>query len=438
MTAVTTESRPTSASTHVPGAWWVAAGACLAIIGAGAFTTMSGLLVQPLATEFSWPRGSIGVAIAVNMVLYGLTAPFAAALMDRVGIRRVVPVAMLLIALGAGLTTVVSAPWQLTLYWGLFVGIGTGSVTMVFAATVANRWFVARRGLVVGLLTASSVLGQFLFLPLLSWIIEQHHWRPGVATIGFAALAISPLVWLMLRDRPADGGAVAVGAHPPNSAVDSNADSGSSVTRRTMGALVAAARTWPFWLLAGTFAICGASTNGVMWSHFTPAAHDHGMPMTSASSLLALIGIFNVVGTVSSGWLTDRIDPRWLLSIFFATRGLSLSLLPLLFASTVSVPMVAFVVVFGILDVATVPPVIALCGERYGADSAIVFGWINAAHQIGAGLMAFLGGAIRDALGSYTTVWIAAAALCEVAALAVLAMPGRGAHLTDPTPLHAA
>lgn len=403
MTTTTERRSPTDNNR----AWRVAAGACLAIIGAGAFTTMSGLLVEPLASEFAWPRSSIGTAIAVNMVLYGLTAPFAAALMDHVGIRRVVPGALVLIAVGAGLTTTISAPWQLTVYWGLLVGIGSGSVTMVFAATVASRWFVARRGLVVGLLTASSVVGQFLFLPLLSRIIDLHHWRPGVATIGFAALALSPVVWLLLRDQPAD------------------TDQSSGITRRTVGALVTSARTWHFWLLAGTFAICGASTNGVMWSHFTPAAHDHGMPMTSASSLLALIGIFNVVGTVSSGWLTDRLDPRWLLSIFFATRGLSLSLLPLLFASTVSVSMVAFVVVFGILDVATVPPVIALCGERYDADSAIVFGWINAAHQIGAGLMAFLGGAIRDALGSYTIVWLAAAALCQVAALAVLAMPPR-------------
>jgi predicted MFS family arabinose efflux permease len=410
------ESRAIARGAKVHRAWWVAGVSCLAIMAAGAFTTMSGLLVDPLHTEFDWSRGSIGIAVSVNMVLYGLAAPFAAALMDRVGIRRVVASALLLIAVGAALTTVMTSPWQLLLFWGLLVGLGCGSVTMVFAATVANRWFTARRGLVTGLLTAASVLGQFSFLPLLSSIIDHHEWRPGIVTIALAALIVVPLVWLVLRDHPADVGLAAFGASqfaPKPAPVPGAA-------RRTIRVLRTSVKTVPFWLLAGTFAICGASTNGIMWSHFTPAAHDHGMPMTAASSLLALIGIFNVAGTVSSGWLTDRVDPRSLLGIYFALRGVSLSVLPLLLTSRIDIPMIAFVIVFGILDVATVPPTIALCREHYGEDSAIVFGWVNASHQIGAGLMAFLGGVARDAFGSYTVVWIVSAALCEVAALVAL------------------
>lgn len=410
------ESRAAARGAKVHRAWWVAGVSCLAIMAAGAFTTMSGLLVDPLHTEFDWSRGSIGIAVSVNMVLYGLAAPFAAALMDRVGIRRVVASALLLIAVGAALTTVMTSPWQLLLFWGLLVGLGCGSVTMVFAATVANRWFTARRGLVTGLLTAASVLGQFSFLPLLSSIIDHYEWRPAIVTIALAALIVVPLVWLVLRDHPADVGLAAFGASQftPKPAPVPDA------ARRTIRVLRTSVKTVPFWLLAGTFAICGASTNGIMWSHFTPAAHDHGMPMTAASSLLALIGIFNVAGTVSSGWLTDRVDPRWLLGIYFAFRGVSLSVLPLLLTSRIDIPLIAFVIVFGILDVATVPPTIALCREHYGKDGAIVFGWVNASHQIGAGLMAFLGGVARDAFGSYTVVWISSAALCEVAALVAL------------------
>lgn len=406
---------------RVHRAWWVAGVSCLAIIAAGTFTTMSGLLVDPLHTEFDWSRGTIGIAVSVNMVLYGLAAPFAAALMDKVGIRRVIAGALLIIAAGSSLTTIMTSSWQLVLFWGFLVGLGCGSVTMVFAATVANRWFVKRRGLVTGLLTAASVFGQFVFLPVLSSIIDHYQWRPAIMTIALTALIVVPFVWLLLRDHPADVGITAFGARefaPKPSPV-------RGVARRTVRVLGTSVRTMPFWLLALTFAICGATTNGIMWSHFAPAAHDHGMPMTVAASMLAMIGIFNVVGTISSGWLTDRVDPRRLLCIFFALRGVSLLLLPILMTSTVQPQMIAFVILFGILDVATVPPTIALCREFYGEDSAIVFGWINASHQVGAGLMAFLGGVARDTTGSYTVVWIVAGSLCEAAALIALTIVRR-------------
>ncbi|TFB66789.1 MFS transporter [Cryobacterium sp. Hz9] len=394
-------------------AWVVAGISSVAIIAAGTFTTMSGLLVDPLHNQFDWSRGTIGIAVSVNMVLYGLAAPFAAALMDKVGIRRVIAGALLIITAGSALTTVMTASWQFVLFWGFLVGLGCGSVTMVFAATVANRWFVKRRGLVTGLLTAASVFGQFVFLPVLSSIVDQHQWRAAILTSALTALIVVPFVWLLMRDHPADLGMKAFGARdfaPKPGTVP-------GVARRTLRVLGTSARTVPFWLLAFTFAICGATTNGIMWSHFVPAASDHGMPMTVAASLLAMIGIFNVVGTITSGWLTDRMDPRRLLSVYFAVRGASLLLVPMLMSSTVQPEMIAFVIFFGILDVATVPPTIALCREFYGDDSAIVFGWINASHQIGAGLMAFLGGVARDTTGSYTIVWITAGVLCFVAAL---------------------
>ncbi len=402
-------------------AWFVAAVTFVTIIGAAAFRSLPGLLINPLHDEFDWSRGTISAAVSVNLALYGLTAPFAAALMDRFGIRRVVAVALAVIALGSGLTVWMTAAWQLMLYWGLLVGLGTGSMALAFAATVTNRWFTERRGLVTGILTAASASGQLIFLPLLSWIIDTYDWRPAAVTVSLAALTVIPFVWLLLRDHPADVGLKPYGAKefvPKPEPVPGAA-------RRTINVLLSAIRTGPFWLLAGTFAICGASTNGLIQTHFVPAAHDHDMPITAAASLLAVIGVFDVVGTIASGWFTDRYDPRRLLAVYYALRGVSLLFLPLLLAPTVHPPMIFFIVFYGLDWVATVPPTVALCREHYGDDSAIVFGWVLASHQVGAALVAFLGGMARDVFGSYDVVWYASGALCAAAALMALVIRRR-------------
>ncbi|MFJ4563740.1 MFS transporter [Streptomyces caelestis] len=408
---------------RVHRAWFVAAVTFVTIIGAAAFRSVPGLLIDPLHDEFDWSRGTIGAAVSVNLALYGLTAPFAAALMDRFGIRRVVAVALTVIALGSGLTVWMTAAWQLMLCWGLLVGLGSGSMALAFAATVTNRWFTERRGLVSGILTAASASGQLIFLPLLSWIVERHDWRPAAVTVALAALAVVPFVWLLLRDHPADVDLKPYGATefvPKPAPVPGAA-------RRAVTVLFSAARTGPFWLLAGTFAICGASTNGLIQTHFVPAAHDHGMPLTTAASLLAVIGVFDVVGTIASGWFTDRFEARRLLAVYYSLRGVSLLFLPLLLVTPgVQPPMIFFIVFYGLDWVATVPPTLALCREQYGEDSAIVFGWVLASHQVGAALVAFLGGVARDTFGSYDVVWYASGALCAVAALMALVIRRRG------------
>lgn len=401
---------------RVHRAWSVAAVTFVTIIGAAAFASLPGLLIEPLHREFDWSRGTIGFAVSVNLALYGLTAPFAAALMDRFGIRRVVAVALTVIAAGSVLTVGMTEPWQLVLYWGVLVGLGSGSMALAFAATVTNRWFVRRRGLVTGILTAAGASGQLVFLPLLSWLVEHHGWRPAAVTVALSALAVVPFVWLLLRDHPADTGVAAYGAEgftpkPPPV---------RGAARRAVGVLLSAARTGPFWLLAGTFAICGASTNGLIKTHFVPAAHDHGMPITAAASLLAVIGVFDIVGTIASGWFTDRFEARRLLAVYYALRGVSLLFLPMLLAPSVQPPMVFFIVFYGLDWVATVPPTIALCREHYGEDSAIVFGWVLASHQVGAAVVAFAGGVARDVFGSYDVVWYASGALCAAAALMAL------------------
>ncbi|MGW4446230.1 MFS transporter [Streptomyces sp. NPDC004682] len=431
-TSEATAADPTPAGRRrVHRAWFVAAVTFVTIIGAAAFRSLPGLLIDPLHAEFGWSRGTIGAAVSVNLALYGLTAPFAAALMDRFGIRRVVAVALTVVALGSGLTVWMTEPWQLILCWGLLVGLGSGSMALAFAATVTGRWFTARRGLVSGILTAASASGQLIFLPLLSWMIESgHDWRPAAVTVALAALVVVPFVWLLLRDHPADVGLAPYGASefvpkPPPL---------TGAARRTLGVLARAARTGPFWLLAGSFAICGASTNGLIQTHFVPAAHDHGMPVTAAASLLAVIGVFDVVGTIASGWFTDRFEPRRLLAVYYALRGTSLLFLPVLLnlGPEVKPPMVFFIVFYGLDWVATVPPTLALCRDRYGDDSAIVFGWVLASHQIGAALVAWLGGVARDVFGSYDMVWYASGALCAAATLMVLVIRRRPAPLSPP------
>jgi sugar phosphate permease len=397
-------------------AWVVAPVTFVTLVGSAAFRSVPGVLMDPLHMEFGWSHGTIGFAVSVNMVLFGLISPFAAALMDRFGIRVVVTTALLLISVGSGLTVFMTAAWQLVLCWGVLVGVGAGSMSMAFVATVVNRWFVARRGLVSGILTAGNATGQLVFLPVVAWITTHHGWRSAALTTAAAALVVVPLIVFLMRDHPADMGLQAYGATaedpgpPPHQAAGSTAGRAVRVLRDSM-------RSPTFWLLAGGFAICGATTNGLIATHFIPAAMDHGMPPTTAASLLALVGLFDVGGTIASGWFTDRVDPRWLLLSYYTLRGVGLAVLPSLLAPHTTPGTWVFVIFYGLDWVATVPPTVMLCREWFGAeDGSIVFGWIFASHQIGASAMAFGAGVIRDDTGSYNPAFYLAAGLCVVAA----------------------
>ncbi|MER6948797.1 MFS transporter [Nonomuraea sp. NPDC000554] len=393
-------------------AWWVAAVAFVAILGAAGFRATPGVLINPLQEEFGWSKGTISLAVSVNLVLYGLTAPFAAALMDRFGMRRVVSLALLLVAAGSGLTVLMTASWQLLLCWGVLVGLGTGSMALVFVATVTDRWFVRHRGLVTGVLTAAGATGQLIFLPVLAQLAEGPGWRVASLAVAASALAVVPFVWWLLRDHPADVGLTALGAEPD---VPPVARQHANAALRAVTVLRSAARTRAFWFLAGGFAICGASTNGLVGTHFIPAAHDHGMAEPTAAGLLAVVGIFDIAGTVASGWLSDRMDPKVLLGVYYGLRGLSLMVLPSLFAATTEPSMLIFIVFYGLDWVATVPPTVALCRRVYGADGAVVFGWVFASHQVGAAIAAVGAGLARDHLGAYDLAWYGAGALCILA-----------------------
>jgi MFS family permease len=402
-------------------AWTVAAVAFLALVGAAGFRAAPGVLMVPLQQEFGWSTTVLSAAVSINLVLFGLTAPFAAALMERFGIRAVTATALVLIGMGSALTVLVNQSWQILLTWGLLIGLGTGSMALVFAATIANTWFSRSRGLVIGILTAGSAAGQLVFLPFIAILAQDPGWRQASLLIAAGALAVVPLVLKFLKNSPADVGVLPYGAAPAAGGAEEQpaAEAGDrpNAAVRALQVLRRASKVRTFWALAAGFAICGATTNGLIGTHFIPSAHDHGMPETTAAGLLAVVGIFDIVGTIASGWLTDRFNPRVLLAVYYQFRGIGLLVLPLLLNAEVQPSMIVFVVIYGLDWVATVPPTAAICRETFGADGSVVFGWVFAAHQLGAAAAAIAAGALRDATGHYNYAWFGAAAMCTIAAV---------------------
>lgn len=422
-----TTSRP-----RLHRAWWVAAVVLAALVAAAGFRSSTGALLEPLESEFGWSRATTSGAVTANLVIYGLTAPFAAALMERFGIRRVVAASLVLVALGSGLTTVMTAAWQLWLLWGVAVGIGTGAMALVLGAIVANRWFVeARRGLVTGIFSAAGAAGQLVFLPGIAALATGPGWRWAALVVTVAAVLLVPLVLLVVRDRPADLGLQPYGATVSTAATAEPTSAGvtTGAARLAVRTLRESLRSRTFWILFGTFWICGWSTNGLIGTHFIPAAHDHGMPQTTAAGLLALIGIFDLVGTIASGWLTDKVDPRLLLCGYYGLRGLALLFVPALLGPDIHPNLFIFIVFYGLDWVATVPPTIALCRRHFGvARSGVVFGWVFASHMVGAGVAASYAGWVRTSTGDYFTAWLTAGGLCLFAALACLAISRSPEH----------
>ena len=382
------------------------------------FRSAPSVLIVPLEDAFGWSRSDISLAVAINILLFGLVSPFAAALMEKFGIRKVVMLALTTVSFGAFLTIFIQAPWQLIATWGVIVGVGTGSMALVFAATVANRWFVAKRGLVTGILTAAAATGQLIFLPGLSQLSNTYGWKSVSITVSSFALLVIPFIYLFLRENPADLGLLPYGApadwQPP-------AKSDLSAGALAIDTLIQSSKRKNFWYLFGSFFVCGLSTSGLIGTHFIPAAHDHGMPTTLAASLLAMVGVFDVIGTVFSGWLTDRYDPRKLLFFYFGLRGLSLFLLPSILFSSIEAPTLVFVIFYGLDWVATVPPTIMLCRAVLGPQRAsVVYGWVFVGHQIGGAVAAFGAAILRVQIGDYAVAFYISGALCIVTSYFVL------------------
>jgi MFS family permease len=404
-------------------AWLIVLVTFVTLITTAGFRATPGVLIVPLQHEFGWSRATISLAVSLGLVCFGLAAPFSAALMERFGVQRVMLVALVTVAAGASLTTVMNASWQLDLLWGVVVGSATGAVSVPLAATIANRWFEEKRGLVTGILTASNASGQLIFLPALALLTTTFGWRSAaLAVSGVALLVVFPVVALVMRDRPRSVGLLPYGA----TAEPVVPERSGSPFKPAIEGLMLGLRSRNFWLLGGSFFICGLSTNGLIGTHLIPAAVDHGMSAVAGASLLAMIGGFDMVGTIASGWLTDRVDPRFLLLWYYALRGLALLALPYAFGSWGA--LVVFSVFYGLDWVATVPPTAALAADTFGRERVgVVFGWIFAMHQFGAAAAAWAAGATRGWFGSYTFAFVSAGATCLLASLLVtqIKLPGR-------------
>jgi len=402
---------------------FVAAGAVfVALMAAAGLRAAPGVLMLPLERAFGWDRGTISAAAAVGIFLYGLTGPFAAALMQSFGVRRTVTLALAIMAISTALSSFMSQPWQYVATWGVLTGVGSGAVAMVLGATVVNRWFVERRGLMMGLLSASTASGSLIFLPGMAALAEAGGWRPVVLAIAAVMALLAPLVWLLLPEAPA-----AIGQRPYGAPADYQppAPGGSGALRGAFGALFRAARTRTFWLLFAGFFVCGLTTNGLVGVHMIAMCADQGLPATRAAGLLALMGIFDLIGTTASGWLTDRYDPRKLLFVYYGLRGLSLMVLPFTDFSLLALGI--FAVFYGLDWIATVPPTVRLANEAFGdRDGPIVFGWIAAGHQAGAATAAVTAGVIRAMQGRYLEAFVLAGVAGLVAAVASI-MIRRGA-----------
>ena len=398
--------------------WVVVAVTFLAMLVTAGAMGAPGVLIVPLEREFGWDNAQISTALALRLLLFGLFGPFAAAFMNRFGVRRVTLCALTLITAGLLASLAMTRVWQLVLLWGVVVGIGTGLTAIVLAATVATRWFTKRRGLVVGLLTASSATGQLVFLPLIAELTGRFGWRLALVFVCGLLVLAAIVALLLMRDRPSDlnlppYGESAVTPPPP-------AGTGLvSLLLSPFAVLNEAARVPLFWVLFATFFICGASTNGLIQTHFITLCGDYGLAAVGAASVLAMMGVFDFFGTIGSGWLSDRFDNRWLLFWYYGLRGLSLLYLP--FTDFTFYGLSLFAVFYGLDWIATVPPTVKLTADRFGRERAgVVFAWVFAGHQIGAASAAFGAGFSRTEFASYLPAFFAAGALCIIAAALVL------------------
>ncbi|MFG1317190.1 MFS transporter [Xanthobacter autotrophicus] len=402
--------------------WAVAAVTFLTMLVTAGAVGAPGVLMGPLQSEFGWATADISSAFAVRLMLFGLLGPFAAAFMNRFGIRPVATVALTLIAAGVVGSFTMTKLWHLVLLWGVVVGVGTGLTAMVLGATVATRWFAQRRGLVLGLLTASTATGQLVFLPLLARLTEVLGWRSALGLVLAMLLVAVVCVLLFMRDRPSDVGLLPYGASAPPPVPVLPATFGAMLASPLV-ALRDAARTPTFWVLFATFFICGASTNGLVQTHFVSLCGDYGMAAVTVAGMLAMIGIFDFIGTVGSGWLSDRFDSRWLLFWYYGLRGLSLLYLPFTDFSFYGLSL--FAVFYGLDWVATVPPTVKLTADRFGERANLVFGWIFAGHQLGAAAAAYGAGFSRTFYQTYLPAFFVAGVLCIIAAAAIVAVRER-------------
>ncbi|MFE8701499.1 MFS transporter [Cytobacillus sp. FJAT-54145] len=399
--------------------WIILIIAFFSIIVAGIIRSSSGVFLIPFEEEFGWDRSMISLAFAISLFLYGFSGPFMAALIESYGLKKMMIGAMSTLLLGISLTYVMQDTWQLILIWGIIIGLGSGLFLTVLSPYVANRWFEKRRGLAIGILTASTATGQLILLPVLAYIIENYSWRLAISLILVLAVMMFVIIVLFMRNTPKEAGVLPYGLEKEEEVPSEPAKRNPVVV--AFSVLMEAVKVKGFWLLAGSFFICGLSTSGLIGTHFVSYCLSFGIPMVTAAALLSLMGVFDLIGTTLSGWLSDRFDNRWLLFWYYSLRGASLMLLPFALNEGSMVLLVIFSLFYGLDWIATVPPTVNISRQIFGvAKSGIVYGWIFASHQVGSAVAAFGGGVIFKFFNSYTWAFFMAGVFCVLASLIVM------------------
>ena len=401
---------------------WVIVGTIfLVLLCAAGIRATPSVMILPLEHEFGWNRSTISFVISVNIALYGLIGPFSAAAMQRYGIRPMVLAALGLLSAGTLFSTWMTLPWHMLLAWGLIVGAGSGVAANTLAATIVGRWFETRRGLAMGLLTASAATGQMVFLPLMAYMTEHFGWRSVALMVSAVAVMLIPLVAIFLPERPQDVGMKRYGELEP---LAQDVVTTQNPFALAINALKKAVRVRDFWLLFFSFFICGMSTNGYIGSHFIAMCGDYDIDAVGGAKILAAMGVLDLVGTTLSGWLSDRYQARLLLFWYYGLRGIALIFLPHAFGlSYFGLPV--FAIFYGLDWIATVPPTVRLANDVFGRAAApVVFGWVVVGHQLGAASATMLAGLMRNSLGSYTASSMIMGAACIVAAVMVLRING--------------
>ena len=395
--------------------WFVISLCFLTTLTSAGVRSSPSVLIHPLEAEFGWSRTLIASAVSMNLLLFGVAAPISGWLIDRLGPRKVMLGSLSLLIVGVSGTMMMTQFWQFFLVWGVIVGLGAGGVGSVLTATVGNRWFIAKRGLALGILGSASSTGQIIFLPLFMAMITYAGWRLGSMALIVVALILLPLIFLFMRDDPSEVGLEPYGAGDPKAMAQGGAASlrGMSAKNATITAKEVIAHP-TFWLLAGSFFVCGGTANGLIGTHLIPHEIEIGIPQIAAASLLGIMGGLNMVGTIFSGWMIDKVQPQRWLALVYALRGCSLLILPFVHDFT---GLVFFAIVYGLDWFATVPPSMAITADTFGRQNVgKVYGWIFMSHQIGAAIMASAAGAIRTWMGDYQFAFLSGGVIAMIAA----------------------
>lgn len=408
--------------------WIILAVSFISIIVAGIIRSSAGVFINPFEQDFGWSRPSISLAFAVCLFLYGFSGPFMAAFVEKYGLKRMMLGSMLLLSIALACTFVMKQEWQLILIWGVMMGIGSGLFLTVLSTQVANRWFVKRRGLAVGILTAATATGQLILLPVLATLVDRYSWQTAIFLIFILSIVMLLIIALFMRNYPSEKN---IGLYGNEEVTEPARIQVGNPFKMALNALVEGLKVKEFWLLAGSFFICGLSTSGLIGTHFISYCISFGIPVVTAAAMLSFMGVFDLIGTTLSGWLTDRFDNRWLLFWYYSLRGFSLLALPFALASGSSTWLMIFAIFYGLDWIATVPPTIGLTRQRFGLEkSAMMYGWMVAFHQVGAAVAAYFGGVVFEAMGSYKIAFLLAGGFCLIASLFVIVIKKQPAAVT--------